>query len=95
MKNIREELLDGLMLYFETLRYTGYVTYEDVNLLLIMTFIEELLIGCTSKHLTDKDYDALNKVISCLYGRSCILKFPNIPKYQSMRHNSSSVCYSY
>lgn len=95
INTIREELWDGLSLYFETLKYTGYVTYEDVDLLLTMTFLEEMISGCLSKHLQDKDYQTIDKVISCLYGRSCLLKFPNIPKYQSMRHRGSAVCYSY
>lgn len=93
MVTISSELYDSLTLYFETLRQTGYMSYKDVELLMVMNFIEEFVTGCWAKHLTDIDYKTIEKALNCLYGSTCLIKFPNTQTYTSMIYNGSPLCY--
>lgn len=66
---------ESLNKYFSSLKYSGYKSYNEVNKLLILVFIEELLNGAMSKYITDEDYKIINNSMNCLYG-SCMIPYP-------------------
>lgn len=77
--DITNDVYSSLMHYFETLKHTGYKSYNDVYSLIVYIFIEELLTGEMSFFITEKDYNAINKALNCLYG-TCLIPYPTYLK---------------
>lgn len=73
------ETFDSLERYFSILRHTGYKPYNQVEKLIVMTFIEELLSGPLSWFITDEDYKSIVNSIYCLYG-TCMIPYPDYKK---------------
>lgn len=68
---------EGLSRYYNTLSNTGYKSYKEVNKLILLIFIEELLQdNILSLYISDKDYNIINSALSCLYGTSCLIPYP-------------------
>ena len=72
---LTNEVYDSITRYFRGLSHTGYKSYNEVNKLIVFTFIEELLYGPLSQFVTDKDYTTINNALYCLYG-SCMIPYP-------------------
>lgn len=72
---LTNEVYDAVNRYFSMLSHIGYKSYDQVDRLLIMTFIEELLNGSMSQFLTEKDYITITDGLYCLYG-TCMMPFP-------------------
>lgn len=76
---LANEVFNSLDKYFCTLPYTGYKSDNEVNKLLVFTFIEELLYGPLSQYITEEDYTYIIDAMYCLYG-SCLIPFPEYKK---------------
>lgn len=87
--DITNDVYESLMHYFETLKHTGYKSYDDVYSLLVYILIEEMLTGDMSFYITEKDYKAINKALYCLYG-TCLIPYPTYLKgVEDIRKNTS------
>lgn len=62
--------------YFSVLANSGYKNYNDTYKLIVFLFIEELLNSSLSLYITEEDYRTINNVLSCIYGSSCIIPYP-------------------
>lgn len=62
--------------YFNALTQFGYKNPQDVNRLLIYNFIGELLTGDMRYFITEEDYKTIERALSCLYGSSCLIPYP-------------------
>lgn len=62
--------------YFNTLAQLGYKKQSDVDKLLIYNFIEEMLTGEMRYFITEGDYRLIEQALSCLYGSSCLIPYP-------------------
>lgn len=76
---LTDEVYNSVNRYFSVLSHIGYKSYNEVEQLLIFTFIEEMLYGPLSQYLTEKDYNIINNSLYCLYG-SCMIPFPDYKK---------------
>lgn len=72
---LADEVYSSFEKYFRELQYTGYKSYNEVNSLLIFSFIEEILYGPLSQYVTYEDYKYLSDAIYYLYG-TCLIPFP-------------------
>ena len=72
INNIYESVKD----YFESLQLLGYNKQYNVNALLTYIFIGDILNGDMRFFVTEKDYAAIDKVLHCLYGSSCLIPYP-------------------
>ena len=74
------EILNGVFksvsIYFNTLTQLGYKKQPDVEKLLVYNFIEEMLTGEMRYFITEEDYRKIEQALSCLYGSSCLLPYP-------------------
>lgn len=76
MDNLSNVLERALATYFNVLSSTGYVCYNDVNKLLLLSLIEELTSGPMSAFIDDKDYNSMNNALYCIFGTSCLIPYP-------------------
>lgn len=70
------EVSSALNRYFSTLSHTGYKSYNEVDKLLVLIFMEELLCGPMSEFITEEDYKHIYSSIVCLQG-SCMIPYPS------------------
>ena len=73
---ITNQVAASLGYYFNALTQFGYKKQGDVNRLLVYSFIEEMLTGEMRYHITEKDYRTIEQALSCLYGSSCLIPYP-------------------
>lgn len=69
--NITYQAIDR---YFKVLEKIGYVKDQDVNKLILLTFLSEF----TQKYqtyITEDDYITISNLITCLAGSSCLIPY--------------------
>lgn len=85
-----KSLLDSLNIYFKTLSVLGYMNYNNVNKLIVLIFIQEMLKGLFSNVLSEADLQTIQRVVSNIYGRACLLPFPQIDRQSDLRYRFGS-----
>lgn len=73
---ITNEAHKAINKYFSVLKHMGYKPYNQVNKLLILSFIEEFLTGPMAYFITEQDYNDIDKALNCIYG-SCMISYPS------------------
>lgn len=73
---ILNDVAKSMGIYFNTLAQLGYKKQSDVDRLLVYGFFEELLTGEMRYFITEEDYRKIEQALSCLYGSSCLLPYP-------------------
>ena len=73
---ILNDVFKSVSIYFNTLIQLGYKKQTDVDKLLVYNFIEEMLTGEMRYFITEEDYRKIEQALSCLYGSSCLLPYP-------------------
>lgn len=76
MYNINNLVSESLNRYFDTLKYSGYIKYKDVYKLVVSTFILDILDGEFGDLISEEDYKAMDNVLHCFYGSSCLIPYP-------------------
>lgn len=66
----------SLTRYFSILSKLGYVSYSEVDKLLVLIFIYDLLKSDCKSFITEEEYRILDKVLYCLYGHTCLIPYP-------------------
>lgn len=77
---ITNDVFKAVNRYFHTLSNLGYKKDKEVFSLIIYLFLEELLCGSWSQFITEKDYNAIDRALYCLYGTSCMILYPDYKK---------------
>jgi hypothetical protein len=70
------QVANSVGVYFNALTQFGYKKQDDVNRLLVYSFIEEFLTGEMRYYITEEDYKLIERALSCLYGSSCLIPYP-------------------
>lgn len=73
---ILNDVAKSMDIYFNTLAQLGYKKQSDVSRLLVYSFFEELLTGEMRYFITESDYKLIEQALSCLYGSSCLVPYP-------------------
>lgn len=73
---ISQQALDSLNKYFKTLESTGYMSYRNVYDLLGLLLVDSFLNTELSEFVTEEDYNIISKFLYCIYGRSCLIPYP-------------------
>lgn len=72
-----DKLLDiTLNRYFNTLSSLGYVSYKEVDKLLVMILVYDMLDKSNELPITEEEYRTINSALVCLYGSSCMIPYP-------------------
>jgi hypothetical protein len=69
-------LYDILTKYFKTLSYTGYKSYDVVNKILIIDFIQEITNSDLRYFITNKDIKKMQDLLYQFFGSTCEISFP-------------------
>ena len=81
-------LNESLTRYFNVLSKLGYMSYSEVDKLLVLIFIYES--DCKS-FITEKENRILDSALYCLYGTTCLIPYPEYIANTSISCTGKSV----
>ena len=67
---------ESLDRYFNILSKLGYMSYFEVNKLLVLIFIYDLLESDCGVFITEDEYKVIDEALYCLYGSNCLIPYP-------------------
>lgn len=70
-------LYNALYKYFNALSSTGYVSYKDVDKILLLAIIQEYIYSDFRGYITEDDYRELEKFLYRIFGTSCLVPYPS------------------
>lgn len=82
--DVLNDVFKSISIYFNTLSQLGYKKQSDVDKLIIYAFIEEMLTGEMRIFVTEDDYRVIEQALTCLYGSSCLLPYPQYANNDSL-----------
>lgn len=74
--------------YYTYLDNLGYVENEEMNNILILSFINDIL-NIFPQYITDEDYDIILKAVQCLSAKSCFIPSPHFLTQESLFKDSN------
>ena len=69
-------LNESLTRYFKVLSKLGYMSYSEVDKLLVLIFIYDLLESDCKSFITEGEYRIIDNALYCLYGSTCLIPYP-------------------
>lgn len=75
-----EMLYEGLNRYFHALELQGYMSYSNMEKLLVLIFYRDFVFHDYRATLTLDDYHIIEKALDCLYGTTCLIPYPDYLK---------------
>lgn len=70
--------------YFEYLSKLGYIKQTELDKLLLLILIEEFTYYDFRGYISKEDYLQINKFLYKLFGKSCLIPYPNFCKIKDM-----------
>ena len=74
----------SLMSYFHTLEVKGYMSFPQVQKLLVLCFYRDFVFQDYRGILTKEDYRLIEQVLDCLYGSACLIPYPDYLKMNKL-----------
>lgn len=74
MDNLKKLTSESLDKYFNTLSSIGYLNNNKVNNIILLVGLQELL-ERFQEFITAEDYNKIDKIITCLMGKSCLVSY--------------------
>lgn len=75
MDNILNE---SLTRYFNALSKLGYLSYSEVDKLLVLIFIYDLLKSDWKLLITEEEHKIIEDALHCLYGSTCLIPYQSL-----------------
>ena len=75
-----EFVYNAISQYYTALEKLGYYRYGDVYSLLMLCFINDFVYSDYRGVLSKEDYRIIEKALSCLFGSSCLIPYPDYLK---------------
>lgn len=76
MDELKQLCYEGVVRYYNSLSTFGYKSYNEVNKVLLLIFIQDLLEGPLSLYIDENDYKTIVNVLYCLFGTTCLIDYP-------------------
>ena len=73
-------LYDSFGSYFNALEKLGYMSADNSNRLLLLSFYRDFVFGDYRGLLSREDYYTIEKALDCLYGSTCLIPYPDYLK---------------
>ena len=73
--DINELTLISIKNYYKVLKSSGFLSYNQVYQLLLLSFIDDLFQDDFSWYITEEDYALLTSIITCISKHSCIVPY--------------------
>lgn len=74
----------GISNYFRVLSKIGYKSESELSNLLVLLFLEEFINSSFSIFVCEYDYKAISNCLYCLFGSSCMIKYPKFEEGSSL-----------
>ena len=71
---------NALSSYYNVLEKTGYVSFPQMEKLLILCFYRDFTLQDYRGLISKDDYHLIEKALDCLYGSSCLIPYPDYLK---------------
>lgn len=75
-----EMIYNSLSSYYHALSKTGYLSWDNVQKLLILTFYKDFVFHDYRGLLSMEDYHYIEMALDCLYGSTCLIPYPDYLK---------------
>ena len=75
-----EMIYSALGRYYNTLGNTGYMSYANVQKLLLLVFYRDFVFEDYRGLLSREDYLLIERALNCLYGTTCLIPYPDYLK---------------
>lgn len=71
-----EFIYNALSSYYNVLEKLGYMSYADMQKLLVLTFYKDFTEEDFRGSISCDDYRLIEQALNCLYGSSCLIPYP-------------------
>ena len=75
-----EILYSSLSSYFNVLEKTGYMSYPQMQKLLVLIFYRDFVYNDYRGKITKEDYHLIERALDCLWGSTCLIPYPDYLK---------------
>ena len=75
-----EMIYSALSRYYNTLEKTGYMSYTNLQKLLLLIFYRDFVFEDYRGWLSKDDYRLIERALNCLYGSTCLIPYPDYLK---------------
>lgn len=73
-------IYNSLEKYFHALELKGYISWPDIEKLLILIFFRDFAYRDYRGILSLEDYRMIERALECLYGSTCLIPYPDYMK---------------
>ncbi|MGN0143790.1 MAG: hypothetical protein ACI398_02320 [Clostridium sp.] len=80
--------INAIEKYYSYLENIGYIDNDDMNNILILSFINDI-VKLFSNYITDDDYTTIVKALLCLSDNSCLISAPHFLTQESLFKDSN------
>lgn len=78
-------IFEALHKYFTRLKQIGYHSYNDVNKILVMIFVNDITTNDYRGRLSESDYVSIDRTMACLFGSSCLIPYNEYLKMNKLK----------
>ena len=71
---------NALSSYYNALEKTGYMSYSQMEKLLLLCFYRDFVYQDYRAKLSKDDYHLIERVLNCLWGSTCLIPYPDYLK---------------
>ena len=79
-----EMLYSAFSNYFHALEMKGYMSYSQMQKLLVLSFYRDFVFSDYRGILTKEDYHLIEQALDCLYGTTCLIPYPDYLKMSKL-----------
>lgn len=73
-------IYNALNSYFNVLEKKGYLSFPNMEKLLVLIFYRDFVFHDYRGHITKDDYHLIERALDCLYGTTCLIPYPDYLK---------------
>lgn len=75
-----ELIYNGVGSYYNALEKTGYMSYTNMQKLLLLIFYRDFVFHDYRGLLSKEDYRLIERALDCLWGSTCLIPYPDYLK---------------
>ena len=75
-----ELIYNGIGSYYNALEKTGYMSYANMQKLLLLIFYRDFVFHDYRGLLSKEDYRLIERALDCLWGSTCLIPYPDYLK---------------
>ena len=73
-------ILEAINKYYKLLEQLGYCKYNEAFSIMVLCFYRDFVFHDYRGILNRKDYHLIEKALECLFGRNCLIPYPDYLK---------------